>query len=75
MKAYVLIKGRAGTGNTIVQAMRQLAGVREAHLTFGPYDVIATVETTSLEALGTLVAESIQTIAGVLDTLTCLVIE
>lgn len=74
MKAFVLLKSQVGAGNTIVQTLRRLPGVREAEVTFGPYDVIAIVETESLEGLGTLVTTGVQTIPGVIDTLTCLVV-
>ncbi len=44
-------------------------------MTFGPYDVVAVVDAGDVNRLGKLVASNIQPIPGVMDTLTCLVVE
>ena len=36
MKAYVLIKIRAGEVKEVVRSLRKVDGVKEAHMTFGP---------------------------------------
>jgi DNA-binding Lrp family transcriptional regulator len=75
MKAYVLIKTRAGDIKEVVANLRRLKGVTEAHMTFGPYDVVAEVETPDVATLGTLTATGIQPIPGVEQTLTCLTVD
>ena len=75
MKAYVLIHVRPGSVPEVVRNLRRLTGVLDANMTFGPYDVVAVVETTDVNRLGPLVAGEIQPIPGVLDTLTCLVVD
>ena len=75
MKAYVLIKTRAGDIKEVVSNLRKLKGVAEAHMTFGPYDVVAEVETPDVATLGALTASGIQPIPGVEQTLTCLTVD
>ena len=75
MKAYVLIKIRAGEVNEVVKSLRKIGGVVEAHMTFGPYDAVAEVETKDVTALGAVTASRIQPIPGVEQTLTCLAVD
>ncbi len=75
MKAYVLMHVRPGSVPEVVRNLRRLKGVTQANMTFGPYDVVAEVEVHDFNALGPLVASEIQAIPGVMDTLTCLVVE
>lgn len=75
MKAYIMIHVRPGTVPEVVRNLRRLDGVLEAHMTFGPYDVVAEMEANDVNHLGKLVASEIQPIPGVIDTLTCLVVE
>lgn len=75
MKAYVLIKIHSGDVKEVVRSLRKLDGVLEAHMTFGPYDAVAEVETADVAKLGTITASKIQPIPGVEQTLTCLAVD
>ncbi len=75
MKAYVLIKVRTGDVQEVVKRLRELDGVSEAHMTFGPYDAVAEVETTDVATLGAITASGIQPIPGIEQTLTCLAVD
>jgi DNA-binding Lrp family transcriptional regulator len=75
MKAYVLITARAGGLRSVVEALKKIEGVVEAHATFGPYDAVAVVQTSDVASLGDLTAGSIQPIPGVERTLTCLAVD
>lgn len=75
MKAYVLIKTRAGDIKEVVKRLRKLEGVTEAHMTFGPFDVVAEVETEDVAKLGAITASGIQPIPGIEQTLTCLAVD
>lgn len=72
MKAYILIKIRPGSGAEVIRNTKKLAGISEAHLTFGPYDAVAVVQVDSVARLSRIVHEEVHPIPGVLDTLTCL---
>jgi DNA-binding Lrp family transcriptional regulator len=75
MKAFVLIKVRAGEVPEVVKNLRSVEGVVEASMTFGPYDAIAVVEVPDMARLGAITARKIQPIPGVEQTLTCLAVE
>jgi DNA-binding Lrp family transcriptional regulator len=75
MKAYVLIKIRAGEVKDVVRQLRKLENVTEAHMTFGPYDAVAVITAQDISGLGSLIASSIQPIPGVEQTLTCIAVD
>lgn len=75
MKAYVLVKARTGEVKSACEQIRTLDGVTEAHMTFGPYDVVVEVETPDVARLALITASGIQTIPGVEQTLTCLAVD
>lgn len=75
MKAYVLIKVRTGEIRDVVRHMRKIETVRDVTMTFGPYDAVALVEARDLNGLGDTLANDIQPIPGVEETLTCLAVD
>ena len=75
MKAYVLMHIRPGSITEVVKNLRRVTGVVAADMTFGPYDVVAVLTANDTNHLGRLVATEIQPIPGVMDTLTCLIVE
>lgn len=75
MKAYVLIKIRAGEVKEVVRQLRKTDKIIEANMTFGPYDAVVVVEAAEIGSIGNLIASSIQPIPGVEQTLTCLAVE
>ena len=75
MKAYVLIKTRPGEVKEVVRQLRKIDDVVEAHMTFGPYDAVAVLESADLSGLGNLIASAVQPVPGVEQTLTCVAVE
>jgi len=75
MKAYVLINVRPGEIKSVVNMLRRLEGLQEAYMTFGPYDIVATLEARDINHLGSLLSNDIQPIPGIQETLTCLAVE
>ncbi len=75
MKAYVMITVRSGAILEVVNNLRRIDGVMDANMTFGPYDVVAVIQAESVHRIGRLIAADIQPIPGVIETLTCLVLE
>ncbi len=73
-KAFVLIETVVGRNKEVVNALKQLEGVESVNTVTGPYDVIATIEGETLNAIGDLVTTKIHPIAGISRTVTCLVI-
>ena len=75
MKGYVFMRIRAGEVGEAVRQMRAISGVTQADMTFGPYDMVATIEAADLDGMGYIVAWKIQCIPGVMETVTCLAVE
>jgi DNA-binding Lrp family transcriptional regulator len=75
MKAYILIKIRAGELKEVVRQLRKLENVIEAHMTFGPFDAVAVIKSPDINGLGNTIATSIQPIPGVEQTLTCIAVD
>jgi DNA-binding Lrp family transcriptional regulator len=75
MKAYVLISIRTGEVRDVVRQLKKIEQVKEANMTFGPYDAVAIVESKDVNDLGRTLATLIQPIPGILETLTCLAVE
>jgi DNA-binding Lrp family transcriptional regulator len=69
--AYVLIQTDVGVIGNVAGEIAGIKGVREAEAVTGPYDVIARAEANSLDDLGQMVIRRIQSVAGVVRTLTC----
>jgi DNA-binding Lrp family transcriptional regulator len=75
MKAIVLINIETGEIQYAFRDLKRISGIKLAHLTFGPYDAIAILESENLNKIGRTVEFEIQTIPGVLHTCTCLLVE
>ncbi len=75
MKAFVLITIRTGEIPQVVRQLNNLPGVTEAHMTLGPYEAVAVIEGSDVKEIGNILAGTIQPVPGVMDTLTCLLID
>ena len=71
-KAFVLIETAVGKTREVVAKIKQLKGVKSVDPVTGPYDVIAIVESESLNDIGDLVTGKIHPIGGISRTVTCL---
>ena len=49
--AYVLINCELGSEEAIISQLKNLEGVIEVHGTFGAYDILAKIESSTVEAL------------------------
>ncbi|MBW8005052.1 MAG: Lrp/AsnC family transcriptional regulator [candidate division NC10 bacterium] len=73
--AYVLIEASSDKAKTALKAIIKIPGVKMANAVTGPYDIIAFVEASDVDALGRVVLSKIRTISGVTKTLTCVAID
>lgn len=74
VEAYVLVQTEQGKMAEIAERLAQLEPVSEALVVTGPYDVIARVEADDIDAVGQLIVSDVQTVGGVIRTLTCPVV-
>lgn len=71
-KAFLLIETGVGRTKEVVNALKQLEGVKSADPVTGPYDVIAIVEGESLVDIGDLVTGKIHSIPCISRSVTCI---
>jgi DNA-binding Lrp family transcriptional regulator len=74
-KAYVLIKTRVGETTMVRENLASNEHITAVDLIIGPYDLIALVEASDLNAIGTIVMQFVHEVSGVENTITCPVIE
>jgi hypothetical protein len=74
VRAYVLIQTEVGQTGRVAGEVAEIEGTDSTVPVAGPYDVIATVEASSIDALGKMVVSRIQGVRGVTRTLTCTVV-
>ena len=73
--AYVLINCELGSENAIIQQLNSIDGVKEAHGTFGAYDILAKIESPAVETLREIITWKIRKIDQIRSTLTLMGIE
>ena len=74
-KAYVLINASPGHALDVARRLQGAPGIVRADAITGDYDVVALVEGSDINAVGTMIVERIQNVQGVYKTITCLVVQ
>jgi DNA-binding Lrp family transcriptional regulator len=73
-QAFVLVKVKSGSSETVEDALADLPGVKLSHSVMGPYDVVVFVEGTNISSLRDMIMKKIQSVPGVRHTTTLLVV-
>ena len=73
--AYVLISCDLGCEKAIIDELKHIDNVKEAHGVFGAYDILTKVESDSVEHLRDVIAWKIRKLNRVRSTLTLIVPE
>ncbi len=73
--AYVLITCDLGSEAEIIDELKQLTNVKEAHGVLGAYDILTKVESDSVESLKDTITWKIRKLNRVRSTLSLMVIE
>ena len=73
--AYILINCELGSEESIIQQLKSIDGVVEVHGTFGAYDILTKIETTTVEILREIITWKIRKIDQIRSTLTLMGIE
>ena len=73
--AYVLINCELGSEEAIIQQLKGLEGVKEVHGTFGAYDILAKIESDTVEKLRETITWKIRKIEKIRSTLTLMGID
>ena len=70
-KAFILIEVQVGRANNVADSLRSLQEVTSAEVVTGPYDIIASIQVPDMAAMADLVTSQMQSIRGVIKTITC----
>jgi len=73
--AYVLINCELGSEESIIQELKNLDHVIEVHGTFGAYDILAKIESATVDVLRETITWKIRKIDQIRSTLTLMGIE
>jgi DNA-binding Lrp family transcriptional regulator len=73
--AFVLINTEMGSENEVLSALRKIENVKEAHIVYGVYDIVAKVEAESMEKLKDVITWNIRRLNKVKSTLTMMATE
>lgn len=73
--AFVLINSEIGGENEILEDLKKVKNVKEAHIVYGVYDIIAKVEAESMDKLKNVITWKIRRLDRVRSTLTMIVVE
>ena len=73
--AFVLINAEIGSENDVLVELKKIENVREAYVVYGVYDIIAKVESDTMDKLKSMVTWRIRRLDKVRSTLTMIVVE
>ena len=70
-RAFVLIETQVGKARQVVQELRSMEGISSADIVTGNFDVIVLVEASDMAAMAEMVTGRVQSVRGVMRTITC----
>ena len=73
--AYVLLNSTLGTEEEVIQKLQEIESIKEVHVTFGTYDILTKIETSTVEALRDIITKKIRNFDNVRSTLTLMGID
>ena len=73
--AYVLLNCELGSEESIIRELKKLDGVIEVHGTFGAYDILAKIESSTVDVLRETITWKIRKIDQIRSTLTLMGID
>ncbi|HSF28554.1 MAG TPA: Lrp/AsnC ligand binding domain-containing protein [Nitrosopumilaceae archaeon] len=73
--AYILINCDMGSEGSVIDDLKSIPGIKNVNGVFGAYDIIAEVQTLTVDKLRETITMKIRKIAGVRTTLTLMTVE
>jgi DNA-binding Lrp family transcriptional regulator len=71
--AFVLINSTLGAEDEVLKGLKDIKEVREAHMVFGVYDIIARIETDTMKELEDIISLKIRRLDKTRGTITMIV--
>jgi DNA-binding Lrp family transcriptional regulator len=72
--AFVLINAEIGSENDVLKDLKAIEEIKEAHMVYGVYDIIARVQTETMQQLKDTISWKIRRLDKVRSTLTMIVV-
>jgi len=72
--AFVLINAEIGAESEVLNGLNDVSEVKEAHMVYGVYDIIARIETETMQDLKDIISWKIRRLDKVRSTLTMIVV-
>ena len=73
--AYILINCELGSEESIIRQLKSINGIIEVHGTFGAYDILAKIESDTVDILREIITWKIRKVEQIRSTLTLMGIE
>ncbi len=73
--AFVLLNTELGSEDSIVHDLKNLDGVKQVYQVYGVYDIVAQVESDTMEKVKEIITWKLRKLNGVKSTLTMIVME
>lgn len=73
--AFVLINAEIGSEDEVLKDLRTMEQVKEAYVVYGVYDIVAKVESETMDKLKEIVTWKVRRLNKVRSTLTMIVVE
>ncbi len=73
--AFVLINAEIGSEDEVLKELRSMEQVKEAYVVYGVYDIVAKVESETMDKLKEIVTWKVRRLNKVRSTLTMIVVE
>jgi DNA-binding Lrp family transcriptional regulator len=74
-KAFVFVNVEVGSESEVLKLLREVPEVKEAYFVYGVYDIVAKVETDSMDRLKEVITWKVRRLDKIRSTLTTIVIE
>lgn len=74
-QAYVLINTEMGSENEVLKNLGNILEIKEAYTVYGVYDILARLETETMEELKNAISWKVRRLKRVRSTLTMIVVE
>ena len=74
-KAFVLMNAELGSEDSLVNELKKLESVKEIYQVYGVYDIVAQVESDTMDRVKETITWKLRKLNGVKSTLTMIVME
>ena len=73
--AYVMVNTEIDTMEDVLEILKKIPNVQEAHMVYGVYDIIVKVEADTMAMLKEILSQKIRNIDKIMSTLTMIAME